>query len=266
MNLSIKEFQSVIWDFYKANRRDFPWRNTTNPYEIMLSEIMLQQTQTNRVVAKYFLFLEHYQTIEDFAKAPFSEILIHWSGLGYNRRAKFLYEAIKQLSGMKSFPKTAEELEKLPGIGPYTSKAIATFAFDQRHAFLETNIRTVFIHFFFADQDKVSDKQLLEKVEQTLPSSDFRNWYYALMDYGNYLKSQKISHFEKQKHYTKQSKFKGSKRFVRGYILKQLTKQTQLSINEIIIPGYENDTINNVIESLQKEGFIRKVGSILTLT
>src|SRR5439155_349003 len=153
--------------------------------------------------------------------------LTHWSGLGYNRRAKFLWEAMKQIHEKYNdeIPIMPEQLEELPGIGPYTSKAICTFAFNQPHVFLETNIRTVIIHFFFHDRtDKISDKEILALVEETLDKKNPREWFYALMDYGNYLKSQKISHLKKQRHYAKQSKFKGSLRFVRGYILKSLEK------------------------------------------
>jgi len=261
------DFQQTIISHFSQNKRDFPWRATTNPYYIFLSEVMLQQTQTARVVSKYNEFIEAFPTIHDLANAPLSLVLAHWSGLGYNRRAKFLWQAAQAISQQYNgeFPQDFEKIDLLPGIGPYTARAIYTFSFNLPSVFIETNIRTVFIHFFFQDRDSIADSEILPLIEQTLPESDFRNWYYALMDYGNYLKSEQKSYFHKQKGYTKQSKFKGSKRYVRGYILKKLVQDQSLMISEIVLPGYEKDTIQTIIADLVKENLIVKKGKTLYL-
>lgn len=263
----IPDFKHEIYSFYKSNRRDFPWRNTRDPYQIMVSELMLQQTQTHRVLPKYLAFLYEFPDVQTLASAPLSAVLISWSGLGYNRRAKFLHQAAIELhkNYADTFPENINELQKLPGIGSYTARAIATFAFNQPHVFLETNIRTVFIHFFLKDREKVTDKEILALVAQTVDHESPRDWYYALMDYGNYLKSQKISYFEKQKNYTKQSKFKGSERFVRGYILKQLVKNGSLNADEIILTGYTKEQIDNIIKQLHNENLIKIVKKQLFL-
>lgn len=263
----IKKFQQTIWDHYSKSKRLFPWRETSDPYRIHVSEIMLQQTQTNRVVPKYNQFLEQYPTVFDLAKAPIAEVLILWSGLGYNRRAKFLWLAAKEIALRLDgkYPSNEKELESLPGIGHYTARAISTFAFNQRHSFIETNIRTVMIHFFFKKQEKVSDKEILNAVETSLPDEKYKDWYYALMDYGNYLKDNKISYFEKQKHYKKQSPFKGSLRYIRGFILKYLAKNKQLPLSNIILPGYTAEQIATVIESLIAEQLVTKHKEFLTL-
>lgn len=263
----IRKFQQAIWDHYTKNKRLFPWRETNDPYEIHVSEIMLQQTQTNRVIPKYNQFLEQYPTVFDLAKAPIAEVLILWSGLGYNRRAKFLWLAAKEIAlRLKgTYPESEKELESLPGIGHYTARAISTFAFEQRHTFIETNIRTVMIHFFFKKQEKVSDKEILAAVETSLPNEKYKDWYYALMDYGNYLKDSGISYFEKQKHYKKQSPFKGSLRYIRGYILKFLAKNKQLAVDDIVLPGYTAEQIATVIESLIAEQLVTKHKEFLML-
>ncbi|WKZ30515.1 MAG: A/G-specific adenine glycosylase [Candidatus Dojkabacteria bacterium] len=263
----IQDFQQTIWEHYNANKRSFPWRETKNPYHIHVSEIMLQQTQTNRVVAKYNEFLEQYPTVFDLSHAPIAEVLILWSGLGYNRRAKFLWIAAKEIALRHKgiYPGTEKELEDLPGIGHYTARAIATFAYDRKHTFVETNIRTVIIHFFFKDVEKVSDKEISQTVEQTLPDKNFREWYYALMDYGNYLKSTGVSYFEKQKHYKKQSPFKGSLRYIRGYILKYLSKNKSLNVSDIVLPGYSQEQITSVVDALATEELVSRQKNILRL-
>lgn len=258
--ISVSKFQQTILHYYHTNKRNFPWRNTQNPYHIFLSEVMLQQTQTTRVVSKYLEFLEFFPTVNDLANASLATVLTHWSGLGYNRRAKFLWMATQQIVGKYDgiFPDDYEELDLLPGVGPYTARAIYTFSFNKPSIFIETNIRTVFIHFFFADKETVNDKEILKKVKLTLPKSDYRDWYYALMDYGNYLKSEKKSYFQKQKGYTKQSKFKGSKRYIRGYILKKLVQDGELKIADIIIPGYESEIIQSIVQDLLNENLAKE--------
>ena len=226
----IAEFRRSILDFYKGEGRDFPWRHTENPYEILVSEIMLQQTQTERVLPKYEAWLERFPDIQTLAAASLAEVLALWSGLGYNRRARFLQQACRLISERiaagGTFPDTPEELDALPGIGPYTARAVCTFAFNKPEVFIETNIRSVYIFFFFPHEntESVADKDLLPLIEKTLYRENPRLWYYALMDYGAALKKKVENPSRKSSHYTKQSRFEGSLRQARGAIIRSLVK------------------------------------------
>ena len=207
--------------FYRTSRRDLPWRHTYDPYQILVSEVMLQQTQALRVIPYYERFIKKFPTPQKLAEAKLSEVLKLWSGLGYNRRAKFLHEAAKIIAsgGWKG--------QKLPGVGPYTSAAIEAFAHNKPSVFIETNIRTVFIHYFPARLNlaqKVSDQEILPFIEKALKKFKMqpRDFYAALMDYGSYLKQKGIKLNSKSKHYTKQSKFEGSRRQKRAAHLRAL--------------------------------------------
>lgn len=240
----IRAFQNFILRFYqKHGRHELPWRQTDDPYLILVSELMLQQTQVNRVVPKYLTFTKAFPNIQTLANVPLSEVLTLWQGLGYNRRAKFLWQLAQNLteknahtnlsSKNNSFPETEAELQKLPGIGPYTASAITTFAYNNPTVVIETNIRTVFLHHFFPNQDKISDSDLLPLIRLTIPKTNPKEWYWALMDYGSYLKKVLPNPSRKSKHHTKQSKFKGSLRQVRGEIIKLLIEFGQLPITEL---------------------------------
>jgi A/G-specific adenine glycosylase len=262
--MSFKKFQETILTFYRQNSRIFAWRETKNPYHILISEIMLQQTQTERVKIKYEEWLKHFPTLETLAAAPLQKVLTQWQGLGYNRRALALKRTaetvVKNYNGV--FPKTFEEILELPGIGPYTAGAIMAFAYNKPIPIIETNIRTVYIHFFFPkDHGQIHDKEILKLVAQTLPEKNVREWYYALMDYGVMLKKTLGNLNKKSRHYTKQSQFKGSNREIRSNILKAITAK----------PVTEKDILNYLkksdiavtpeqyaknISDLEREGFI----------
>lgn len=221
---------------------------------------MLQQTQVSRVLLKYKEFLRIFSTVRSLAHAPLADVLRVWSGLGYNRRAKFLHQMAQAVVGEHKgkFPTTIEGLQSLPGVGPYTAGAIYAFAYDKPHPVIETNIRTVYLHHFFAEKTAVSDKELFPIIEATLQTTHPREWYWALMDYGSYLKSTGIKNNAKSKHYTKQSAFVGSKRQVRGAIMRELLKgpSTIAKITKNI--NKEKETIQTVLEDLVKEGMIAK--------
>ncbi|HZK20521.1 MAG TPA: A/G-specific adenine glycosylase [Treponemataceae bacterium] len=262
----MREFQRTILSYFNEHGRSFPWRGTQDPYEILCSEIMLQQTQTERVVPKYIAWIEEFPTVESLAKATFADVLTLWSGLGYNRRAKFLHDACKtvveELNGV--FPSTASELQKLSGVGPYTSCAVSTFAFNNVEVFIETNIRSLYIFFFYKDAHTVLDSELMSLIKQTLYKDDPRTWYYALMDYGAELKKKVKNPNRKSAHYTKQSKFEGSIRQARGVIIKQLTNANKLSLTSIA----ENESIDferilKASQSLVKEGIICEKNNIV---
>jgi len=265
--MSAKErlFVKTVLEYYrKEGRHDLSWRKTKDPYKISVSEVMLQQTQVARVKEKYKEFLTLFPTAKTLANAPLVEVLKVWTGLGYNRRAKFLKTmaeyVTKELKG--EFPKTVEELQQLPGVGHYTARAIATFAYNQPHTFIETNIRTVYMHHFFPQsQELVDDKILLPIIERTLDQENSREWYWALMDYGSYLKSIGIKIHRQSKQYVKQKPLKGSVREVRGAIIKVLAQGPQTVISLRKSMDFDTIRYNTAIEQLVAEHLIEKIGN-----
>lgn len=260
--MTISAFKKLVWDFFAHNKRSFPWRETHNPYEILVSEFMLQQTQTARVIPKYLNWLQLFPTAATLAQAPLSTVLTEWSGLGYNRRAKFLHSAAKVIAiDLKNvFPSTYAELIQLPGVGHYTANAVLAFAYNQPVPVVETNIRTVFLHHFFSNSQKITEKEFESLATKTVDNDNPREWYYALMDYGNWLKTEGIHHFDRQKKYRKQAPFKGSDRFVRGYLLREVLKYNSLKLSDVIIPGYSAATVKKIAEILHQEGLLIKQG------
>ncbi len=267
--------------YRKEGRSHLPWRKTRDPYKILVSEIMLQQTQVERVLPYYKNFLKEFPTPAALAKAPLSKVLKAWQGLGYNRRAKFLHEAAKVLA------KEGYTGQKLPGVGPYTQGAIDAFALNKPSLIIETNIRTVFFYFCFEKPKKkilsgsrapvhlslgkyfssVSDTEVLPLVERALQKSKLepREFYAALMDYGSYLKRQGVKLNTQSKHYVKQTKFKGSNRELRGAILRELLKKPHTAAGlrknlhrQSLKTAEEVDVI---LASLVKEGFAKRKGS-----
>ncbi len=268
---SIKKqtFQKIIYDHYENNGRDLPWRKVKDPYKILVSEMMLQQTQVDRVIEKYQAFLRVFPTVTDLAKAPVPKVLSLWSGLGYNRRALFLKSTAEQIVAefKGKFPREHEQLLKLRGIGPYTASAIRAFAFNLPGALIETNVRTVFLHFFFKGAINVSDAQLFPLITTMLDTENPRRWYSALMDYGTMLKSEIGNVNKTSKHYTKQSKFQGSERQVRGEILKFLVSYEKLATQAVILKNVKRPkekVLKKLIE-LEDEGFIVKKGRSFSL-
>ncbi|MEY2641119.1 MAG: hypothetical protein RL150_512 [Candidatus Parcubacteria bacterium] len=235
----------------------------------MVSEIMLQQTQAPRVVPKYLAFMKAFPTMRALANASAREVLAHWSGLGYNRRALNLHRLAKHLVETRrgALPKTHAELVALPGIGPYTAGAIMAFAFNLPHPVLETNIRTVYIHHFFPHQTQVPDSALMEKVTETLDTKRAREWYWALMDYGAHLKTTVGNVSTQSKTYTKQSPFKNSDRAIRGAILKTLLTHPAQSTRALTQKTKATDTrVKAQLQNLAREGFIKRTGTTWSLS
>jgi A/G-specific adenine glycosylase len=216
-----KQFRKLVITFYQSHARRFAWRHTSNPYHILVSEIMLQQTQTYRVEPKYQAFIAAFPTITSLAQAPFVEVLRLWKGLGYNRRARALHTTANILLATNhgTVPASLERLLQLPGIGPGTAGAILAYAFNQPVTFIETNIRTVFLHFFFKNKLGIHDRELIPFIEQTLDRENPRDWYYALTDLGVALKATYQNPSRRSKHHTTQNKFEGSDRQLRGKII-----------------------------------------------
>lgn len=253
-------FRETVWQFYNTQgRHDLPWRQgTLDPYHVLVSELMLQQTQVPRVIPKYHEFLAAFPDFRQLASAELGDVLRVWSGLGYNRRAKFLWQAaqrvVQQHRGM--LPHDYEQLVALPGIGPNTAGAILAYAYNQPTVFLETNIRTVYIHHFFPDTEAVTDKALRALLEQTVDHEHPREWYWALMDYGSYLKQTAGNAARRSKHYVRQSSFEGSRRQVRGAVLRAL-KAGSLTIPELK-QVIADERLVSVLQDLESEQLIRK--------
>lgn len=260
--MDIRKLRKEIWNYYRAHKRDLPWRRTHDPYKIMVSEIMLQQTQVARVIPKYKAFLKKFPNVALLAKAKPKDVLLLWQGLGYNRRALNLHKVaqilVKKHKG--KVPLSADELRKLPGIGHYTAGAIRAFAYNEPGILLETNIRTVLLS-LFPKQTQVSDTELEKLLLKMGDSKKPREWYWALMDYGAYLKS-KGAHNKQSISYRMQSKFKGSPREIRGYTIRLLTQMDMTQAKLINELKKVNPKINPLplLQGLLKEGFIEKNG------
>lgn len=247
-----EEFKTIVWDYYHEHGRDLPWRQTEaggtfDPYKIMVSEIMLQQTQAARVIPKYHDFLDAFPSVGSLATAPLADVLKVWSGLGYNRRAKFLWQAAQQIKDV--FPDTVEELVRLPGVGLNTAGAILSYGFNKPVVFIETNIRTVYIYHFFSDRTDVHDRELLPIIEATLDTEHPREWYWALMDYGVHIKATIGNTARNSKHYSKQSTFAGSKRQIRGQVIKLLAEGPMVDseLKQIIADERLDDVLGDLL-------------------
>jgi A/G-specific adenine glycosylase len=238
---------------------------TRDPYAIMVSETMLQQTQVARVVPKYQAFLAEFPTVTDLAAAPRAAVLRLWQGLGYNRRAKFLHEAAQVIVTVYGgqVPSTYEALQTLPGIGSYTAAAIMAFAYNQPVVLIETNVRTVFLHHCVPKEERVPDSLLLPLIAQVLPKDNAREWYWALMDYGAHIKTVHGNQNRRSRTYGKQSRFAGSNRQLRGAILRVLSKTpagltaTKLE-RQIAAEGVLTTNLHTQLHNLCTEGLLTK--------
>lgn len=267
-------FRKLVWAYYKKQgRHRLPWRKTHDVYKILVSEVMLQQTQVERVIPFYKKFIKKFSTAKKLATAPLADILKVWQGLGYNRRAKLLHQAAKALAETRFNLKSkssrlnlVSELETLPGVGPYTAHAVAAFALNENVVFVETNIRTAIIQHFFAEKKEVNDSKIEEVLEQTLPKGRAREWYSALMDYGASLKRAGVSHNVKSKKYVKQSKFTGSLREARGAILRELALGVATPAHLIGLLGVERRAqMRKALRALFAEGLVKKEDMNYTL-
>jgi len=265
-------FEQHIWDYYGAyGRHDLPWRcadaaGIFDPYRIVVSEVMLQQTQVQRVIPKFEMFIAAYPDFAALAAAPLADVLILWNGLGYNRRAKFLWQLAGEVMAKHDgiLPRDNQALVRLPGIGPNTAGAILAYAFNKPVTFIETNIRTVFIHHFFADQTVVADALLEPLIADTVPRDHSREWYWALMDYGTHLKQTVGNASRASKAYTRQSTFAGSRRQIRGQVLKMLTKGST-TLDELHA-HIVDERLESVVQDLTQEGFIMQIGTAYQLS
>lgn len=256
----IEFFQQHIWDFFAQNERVFSWRQTHTPYHIVVSEVMLQQTQTDRVKTKFEQFIAVFPDFASLAAASVADVTREWQGLGYNRRGLYLralaQRVVQEFDGM--LPADEKILATMPGIGPATAASICAFAFNMPTVFIETNIRTVFITLFFRDYEAVTDKQIRPLVAQTVPHDTPRLWYYALMDYGVMLKKSIGNASQRSAHYKKQSKFIGSDRQIRGGIIRTLSQSGSCTVDQLCEQlGAERERLSGIVEKLCAEKFLQ---------
>ena len=226
----------------------------------MVSEVMLQQTQVSRVSGKYRDFLEVFPNIRTLAKAPLADVLKIWSGLGYNRRGKYLHDAAKAIVEKHKgrAPQDLIELRKLPGMGPYTASAVRVFAFNEPDMLIETNIRAAYIHHFFPHTQQVDDRRIIMYAEKAAQGQDPREWHWALMDYGVHIKKLRKNPTRQSSSFIRQSKFEGSLRQVRGAILRTLSDgaKTEELLRGLIRPN--KSYIKKALVGLARDGLIVK--------
>ncbi len=281
----IEKMQTDVWAFYEERGRSgLLWRRSVTPYQVVVSEIMLQQTQVARVEEYFRSWMKKFPNWQALANAALREVLLSWQGLGYNRRGKYLHDIAKvvdqEYQGI--LPKDPKDLEALPGIGPYTRGAIRAFAFNEMDLFLETNIRTVLLYHLYPGKGgptsrrsgttevsrtlerRVDEKELLEVLRRYIAQdqraqNNPREFYYALMDYGAYLKKE-VGNLNKQsKTYTKQSRFEGSRRELRAHILRYVLHHGPISEQKILDQSNrDSELVQELLGELVKEGSVAK--------
>jgi A/G-specific adenine glycosylase len=255
---SLSPFIHTVRSYYLTHRREMPWRHIEDPYKILVSEIMLQQTQVERVIPKFLAFTEAFPTVFDLARVTPAEVLGQWQGLGYNRRGLFLKRAAEELVEKYNgvVPRDVALVDALPGVGYATACAVVTYSYNVPTVFIETNIRTVFIHHFFADREDVSDSEIEPLVAATVDQVHPRDWYYALMDYGVMLKKEHGNASRKSKHYVKQSIFQGSDRQLRGKVMRYLLKEGNTSMAGLVLLDANREKVQRVVEGMVKDKLI----------
>jgi len=252
----IQQFQKKVLSFYQKQKRDLPWRNTTDPYKILLSEFMLQQTQVVRVVPFYERWITKWPTIHALASASRAEVLKMWMGLGYNTRAIHLHKAAQKIVSKHKGDvlKAMKHYKEIPGVGKYTSHAVQIFATNDNLVTVDTNIRRIFIHEFHLPET-ITEKELWKLAEQCLPPGKSRDWHNALMDYGALsLTAQKTGIKPK----TQQSRFEGSDRQIRAQILRRLLKGTTTLLDLQNTIGVEPIRLQRILRKMMDEQLLIK--------
>lgn len=265
--MKAEQFQELIWQKGQELYRDMPWREDTRPYYVLVSELMLQQTQVSRVIPKFEAFVEAFPDEYTLANASLADVLRLWQGLGYNRRAKYLHDAARMISNELDgeWPITAEALMKLPGVGVNTAGAIMTYAYNQVSPFIETNVRTVYFFHFFDMEEVVKDAQIQDILRETIDPEHPREFYWALMDYGAWLKASGVRNIAMSHGYKKQSPLEGSVRQVRGRIIAELTERDMSEAHlKQKIEAY--DRFDIALQGLIRDGLIVRHSDILHLT
>lgn len=259
-------FRRAVLDLYAREGRDFAWRRKGDPWAILVSEVMLQQTQTSRVAPKFDAWMARFPDAASLAAASTADVYDAWRGLGYNSRGLRLRACAaicaRDYGGLP--PADERLLLELPGVGRYTARAVLAFAYGVATAFLETNIRAALLFHFFPGQERVSDRQLEAVAERLLDRDDPRTWYYALMDYGAWLKKREPNPARKAAAYTRQSRFEGSVRQARGALLRALANRGPASIELLAAEaGIEYRRATTAVSGLVRDGIVKQAGQTI---
>jgi A/G-specific adenine glycosylase len=258
----VAAFRRNVWSTWKKHgRHELPWRKTKDPYRILVSEIMLQQTQVPRVIPKYAEFLKAFPTVSTLAQTPLREVLKHWSGLGYNRRGKYLQDAAKSIVEKHGgrVPKDAAALRALPGVGVYTAAAVRVFAFNEPDTLVETNVRTAIIYSFFQrGRSSLKDSDIALFANIAANGQDPREWNWALMDYGAFLKQSGVRLNARSAHYVRQKKFEGSIRQLRGQLIRALHTSPKSDAELYSLIRANRRIVLQAQKGLEKDGLIAR--------
>ena len=262
---------------YRRTARDLPWRRTHDPYEVLVSEVMLQQTQAARVTPAFDRFVRRFPTLEALAAAPLGAVLREWSGLGYNRRARDLHR-IARLSP-HGLPRSVSELDALPGIGAYTAGAVASFAFGQRVPFADTNIRRVLGRVFLGRPGTHKEAVELDAAAMPRRSSDL--WHHALMDLGatickpkprceicplnadcRYVRSQAVGGRPPSMtaRSVRPAAYPASDRRVRGAIMRALVTSTDGMTVRALSREIKDPRVARLVKALTADGLVESAG------
>lgn len=259
-----ESFRRRVYDHYREHgRHDLAWRHTRDPYAVLVSEVMLQQTQVSRVAPYYEEWLANFPTPSSLAAAPLEAVLRVWQGLGYNRRAVALKRAAEQMVELHGglVPQSREDLLALPGVGPATAAGVRVFAFGTPDIYLETNVRAVVLHEFFADADGVPDSALVPLLEEVLDRDDPRTWYWALLDYGVHLKRTVPNPSRRSRHHVRQSPFEGSHRQLRARLLRAVMASPQADLTTLAAESQaDHEQAAVALGELVAEGFLVEEG------
>ncbi|MRR12617.1 A/G-specific adenine glycosylase [bacterium] len=263
-DIQIARFREIVADASVSyGRHDLPWRLTRDPYAILVSEVMLQQTQVARVVGRYEAWLDRFPSADALAASPLEAVLESWQGLGYNRRAVALKRACETIASYHGgvVPRDRQTLLALPGVGASTAAGVRVFAFGEPDVYLETNVRAVMIHHFFRDRDDVHDREIVPVIEATLDREDPRTWYQALLDYGVHLKRTLPNPSRRSAHHTRQSRYEGSRRQKRARLLTAVLESPGRTLPELALDtGVEPRLADEILRDLAIEGFLTLEG------
>lgn len=264
----IRRFRTVVYKNGGRFRREFPWRRSYDPYRVLVSEVMLQQTQADRVAVKFPAFVKRFPSIRALDRASLADVVAAWHGLGYNRRALNLKRAAREVVTRYRgrIPDDPALLRKIPGIGAYTAAAVSVFAYRKPCCMMETNIRSVLLHHFFPRSVRVADKKLIPVLTAALDRRNPRRWYEALMDYGTVLKKQAKNPSKRSAHYRTQSGFAGSNRELRGIVIGLLIRRRRLTIADFgRLSKRPVVRIAKAVRELSREGLVTWNGKYATL-
>jgi len=254
----IEDFRARVLARYSDNERPMPWRESDDAYEILVSEVMLQQTQVSRVLPVYERFLAAFPDPDALTAAPLEVVLREWQGLGYNRRAVRLKQAAEMISAEYGgcVPADYDALLALPGVGPTTAAGVMAFAFGEPHTYIETNVRAALLHDFFAEEDDVPDSSLAPVFTAVMDHDDPRTWLYALMDYGAHLKRTVPNPSRRSRHYARQSAFEGSHQQKRSRVLRSVMDGSVTSETVALELDLEHSLAEEILTELAAEGFL----------